>query len=348
MIRKENYICKIPFNQIQMFDNQNYLCCPSWLEEPIGDDGSVTDVFYSKKSNDIRDTILDGTYKYCNEINCPNLSGLKKNIIPEDFIFKTKESIEEIKKSTFPKHLNFNFDKSCNFKCPSCRNDFINYLGEDRNIVDRKLNDVDSELCDHVEKIYLSGSADPFYSNSFRKFLINLNNKKYPKLKNIHLHTNGSLWTPELWSKMSNVHKYVVTCEISIDAGKKETYEEKVRLGGKWETLQNNLSFITKIKTIKHYSFSFVVQDVNYNEMFDFYKMIESHMKSREDATWGCFYAVLSDWGTFGPSEFLIKDVCNPNHPEHDKFLIELGKVNNLPNFNGNLNHLYKLNKKLL
>jgi hypothetical protein len=348
MADKKNYICKIPFNQIQMFDNQNYLCCPSWLTEPIGDNGNIKETFYSKKSEDIRNSILDGTYKYCNEINCPNLSGLKKNIIPEDFIHKSNESIEYIKNNTFPKHLNFNFDKSCNFKCPSCRTDYINFLGDDRKIVENKLKQINEELSNDIEKIYISGSADAFYSNSFRKFLINLNPKKYPKLKNIHLHTNASLWDKELWNKMKNIHKYVKTCEISIDAADKDTYENKVRLGGNWDVLQENLKFITKIKTIKHYSFSFVVQDTNYMEMFDFYKMVESHFENRTDVGWGCFYAVLVNWNTFNQAEFLIKDVCNPNHPEHKLFLMELDKVNRLPNFNSNLNHLYNLKKTLI
>lgn len=348
MLKKENYICKIPFNQIQMFDNQNYLCCPSWLTEPIGDDGNVMEVFHSDRAKDIRDSILDGTYKYCSEITCPNLSGLKKNIIPEDFIYKSDETIEQIKNSTFPRNLNFNFDKSCNFKCPTCRKDFINYLGEDREVVDNKLKQVDEELCEHVEKIYMSGSADPFFSNSFRKFLINLSPKKYPKLTSIHLHTNGSLWTPELWDRMKNIHRYVSTCEISVDAGTKDTYENNVRLGGDWDILQKNLSFITKIKTIKHYSFSFVVQDSNYLEMLEFYNMVESHMSERKDATWGCFYAALVNWDTFTHAEFDIKDICNPKHPEHNKLLVELDKVNKLQNFNSNLNHLYKIKKTLL
>ena len=71
-------------------------------------------------------------------------------------------------------------------------------------------------------------------------------------------------------------------------------------------------------------------------------------METREGATWGCFYAVLSDWSTFEPSEYLIKDVCNPTHPEHNKLLIELNRVHKLPNFNSNLNHLINIKKTLI
>ena len=44
-----------------------------------------------------------------------------------------------------------------------------------------------------------------------------------------------------MWDSMPNVHKYVKSCEISIDAGTKDTYENKTRLGGNWENLMNNL-----------------------------------------------------------------------------------------------------------
>ena len=33
-----------------------------------------------------------------------------------------------------------------------------------------------------------------------------------------------------MWDSMPNVHKYVKSCEISIDAGTKDTYENKTRL----------------------------------------------------------------------------------------------------------------------
>ena len=41
-----------------------------------------------------------------------------------------------------PESIKFNFDRSCNLKCPSCRLDFINYDGDnygvyltDRNVI---------------------------------------------------------------------------------------------------------------------------------------------------------------------------------------------------------------------
>jgi MoaA/NifB/PqqE/SkfB family radical SAM enzyme len=259
------------------------------------------------------------------------------------------ENVNELQKTKSPKVINFTFDRSCNFQCPSCRVELINYKGNKRLSVEKKLTEINDEISPFVERLVLSGSADPFFSKSFRQFLITLDSNKFKKLKSIHLHTNGSLWTPEMWDKMSGIHRYVNTCEISIDAATKETYETKTRIGGNWNVLHENLNFITKIPTIKGYIFSFVVQDTNYKEMYDFYKMIKSYMDNRESKVkWEIRTNVISDWGTFSEAEFKIKNVANPEHSEHNLFLLELDKVKNIPNVLHNFHHLYETEKPLI
>ncbi len=348
MIDKEKYICTVPFSYTEVFDDRQYLCCPSWLNVDIWDGNGIKSSFNSKKANDVRGSILDGSYKYCNHIQCPYLSGMKNGKLSKKFIEKTKESIKQFQKITQPSIVNFCFDRSCNFQCPSCRNELINYLGNDRKSVDLKLKEIENEISTEIKRLYLSGSADPFYSKSFRQFLINLDSKKFKNLKSIHLHTNASLWNEDMWEKMKSVHSFVNSCEISIDAATKETYETKTRIGGNWETLLDNLKFITKIPTIKFYSFSFVVQDTNYTEMYDFYRMIETYMKVRKDKIkWEVKTNVITNWGTYDESTFTKKDVSNPLHEKFSDFLMELDKIKNLPNIVHNFHHLYQSVKKL-
>ena len=54
-------------------------------------------------------------------------------------------------------------------------------------------------------------------------------------MERIHIHTNGILWTQNLWEKMKPIHPFVKSCEISIDSSTKETYENLVRIGGQWD-----------------------------------------------------------------------------------------------------------------
>jgi organic radical activating enzyme len=349
MIDKEKYICIAPFSYTEVFDDRQYLCCPSWLDVDIWDGNGIKSSFNSKKANDVRNSILDGSYKYCNHIQCPYLSGLKNEKLPTKFIEKTKENIDFFKKVNTPNTINFCFDRSCNFQCPSCRNELINYLGSNRNGVDLKLKEIENEMSSEIKRLYLSGTADPFYSKSFRQFLINLDSNKFKNLKSIHLHTNASLWDESMWNKMKSIHPYVNSCEISIDAATKETYETKTRIGGNWETLLDNLKFITKIPTIKFYSFSFVVQDTNYEEMYDFYKMIETIMNERKVQTeYDVFYNKITNWGTYTDDEFVKKDITNSDHKEHTEFLKVLEKMKNFSKFTNNFNHLYEIKKRLI
>lgn len=349
MIDKTKYICTAPFSYTEVYDDRQFLCCPSWLPIDVNNGGGIVSSFNSEKSKEIRNSILDGTYKYCDEIQCPYLARLKSNQIPSNFVIKNEESINYYKNLNYPSIVNFCFDRSCNFQCPSCRNELINYTGKERKSVDLKLKEVEDEISTYVKRLYLSGTADPFFSKSFRQFLINLDSKKFKKLKSIHLHTNASLWNESLWEKMKAIHPYVNSCEISIDAATKETYETKTRIGGNWEILMDNLKFITKISTIREYVFSFVVQDTNYTEMYDFYKMIEFFMNGRErKVKWEVKANVITNWGTYSEEQFKDKDVSNPNHLEYLLFLKELDRIKNLSNIVHNFHHLIDFKMKLI
>ena len=340
MIDKSKLICTTPFGYTEVFDDKQFLCCPGWLKEDIYETNNIKDNFNSKKSQEIRKSILDGSYKYCNENQCPHLTALKQDkFIDGRFVIKNKNSIEKYKPISKVGIVNFCFDRSCNLQCPSCRNELINYLGKDRNSVDEKLKQVNEEVSQTIKKLYLSGSADPFYSKSFRQFLINFDPKKYPMMEGIHIHTNGILWTEQLWERMNSIHPYVKSCEISIDAATKDTYENKTRIGGKWEILLQQLDFIINIPTIDKYIFSFVVQDSNYKEMYDFYDLISS-LNWKFDKKINIFFNHITNWGTYSESQYLSKDISNPNHELHDDFLIELNKIHNQKNVLHNFNHL--------
>ena len=340
MIDKSKYICTTPFGYTEVFDDKQFLCCPGWLKEDIYETNNIKKNFNSKKSQKIRESILDGSYKYCDEHQCPHLSGFKQNkFIDNRFVPKNKENLQRFKPKSKINMVNFCFDRSCNLQCPSCRLELINYLGKDRDGVDEKLRQVNEEISETIKRLYLSGSADPFYSKSFRQFLINFDPKKYPMMERIHIHTNGILWTQNLWEKMKPIHPFVKSCEISIDSSTKETYENLVRIGGQWDKLIDNLDFITNIPNIEYYIFSFVVQDTNYKEMFDFSELINNlHWKDNKKVN--IFFNHITNWGTYTNEEYEIKDVSNPKNPHHNDFLKELNRIIKVKNVSHNFNHL--------
>lgn len=334
MIDLKNYICNVPFNSLEIHDQTYFACCPSWLPNKIEiSEYPLMDVYNSAPLIDIRNSILDGSFKYCNKELCPFLSKLVNDGVTSGPItLKSKSNINSpIVKNNTPDHLLMNFDRTCNYKCPSCRVDLIVENSQGIKRVEKRIEEIDEFYSQHVKTLYITGSGDPFVSVGFRNYLRNFKPEKYPNLNLIHLHTNASMWNKEMWDSMPNVHKYVKTCEISIDAGTKDTYENKTRLGGNWDNLINNLKFISTLPiTVKT---SFVVQDSNYGEMDIFYDLMYSIFGNKVNV----FFGKITNWGTFSNDEFKVKQIWDVNHPEHELFKKEFNKICRNKNMSHNL-----------
>ena len=326
MIDLKHYTCSNPFTTLEIHNNVGFVCCPSWLPNKIELNGtSLKDVYNGESVVDIRNSILDGSFKYCNKELCPHLSRLLNYGVTSGPIHLKSNSnyTTPIIEPTTPTTILMNFDRTCNYKCPSCRVDLIVESSKGIERIEKTIEEIDTYYSANVKTLYITGTGDPFVSVSFRNYLRNFNPKKYPKLTNIHFHTNASMWTKEMWDSMSNVHKYVTSCEISIDAGTQNTYENKTRLGGKWDTLINNLNFISTIDTLKSIKTSFVVQDSNYMEMETFYNLMYSIFGKKVSV----FFGKITNWGTFSEGEFKLRQVWDTNHPEHNLFKKEFNKI---------------------
>jgi MoaA/NifB/PqqE/SkfB family radical SAM enzyme len=318
----KNYICVTPFTYLELHKHGIFSCCPSWLPNKMGELDDIENVWEGDELKKVQESILDGSYKYCSKKQCPYLSklingkGTSSNFIPkyEFNLNKTKEG---------PININFAFDRSCNLSCPTCRSVAIMANGEEVEFVDNTINKVIKEFGKSITMLYLSGSADPFASKSIRKLLLNFDVSKFPKLHQIHLHTNGLLLTEKMWGSLNHIHHLIKTIEISIDASNKETYEI-IRRGGNWETLMTNLEFISKIK-MNDKRVSFVVQDSNYIEMEDFYNLMMDIFKGDVNV----YFNKITNWGTYSENEFKLKQIWDESHPEFYMFLHQLNKINN-------------------
>lgn len=350
----KKYICTVPFDALEIHENKNFMCCASWLLKELPNDVPIKELWNSDEAEDIRKSVSDGSYRYCDKTQCPFLSQII-NLAPsypqpikhidelpshiKDYISGNKSEVEK-----GPRIIQLSFDRTCNYKCPSCRVDMIVADSGKIKRVNSTIEEIEDAYSSTIEMIYCSGTADPFASVSYRNYLRNFNPKKYPKLKSIHLHTNASLWNKEMWDSMPNIHKYVKTCEISIDAGTKETYENVTRLGGIWENLESNLKFISTIKSINKVKCSFVVQQSNYTEMETFLKFIYSIFERKTVV----FFGRINNWGTFSENQFKLIDVVNESHPEYSLFLKEFSKVSKNPYVFHNMYELIDKQKSLI
>ncbi len=354
MIDLKDYICKVPFEILEIHDESYFLCCASWLKKHLPKNQPMKDVWNSDEAKDIRKSVLDGSYLYCDKKQCPYLSqliNLKTNNLGPikhysqiDPSFFNNYNFETGKMYQGPKTIHMSFDRTCNYKCPSCRIEMIVANSDKIQKINITIEEMESLYANDIEMIYCSGTADPFASVSYRNFLRKFNPKKYPNLKSIHLHTNASLWNKEMWDSMPEIHDYVKSCEISIDAGSKFTYENVTRLGGNWDNLISNLNFISTIKSIQTVKCSFVVQQSNYTEMSEFLRLITFIFGNKTKV----FFGRITNWGTFSDETFKMIDVGNVLHPEHALFLDEFKKVATNPYVFHNMYDLIEIKKSII
>ena len=120
-MRKEEFLCTVPFGYSEVFKDRHYLCCPGWLPESVYETGNMKTDFHSKKSNSIRESIIDGSYKYCSSTQCPHLSNIKQGKqIDGRFIPKTENNIQRLRDNTSFNNINLCFDESCTFSFQAC------------------------------------------------------------------------------------------------------------------------------------------------------------------------------------------------------------------------------------
>jgi len=319
-------ICLRPFESFQIYeDGRVFVCCPIWLEEPIGNlfESEIEDIFNSKVAVALRESIINGSFKYCEKEICPyiqsnQLPGLKEVFQASNSAFNYLDYLHR-KTKIYPLDINLSYDKSCNLQCPSCRTTKI-FHGDGPNY--EKALVLQNKVIKYLDKnkelpinLSITGSGDPFGSKIFRTFLFELDGGKYPNLK-INLITNGVLFTRLMWDKIHKIHNNLANIFISFDASCEETYL-KVRKGGIWKTLLENTQNLSKMKDqglFDRLRIDFVVQKQNFKEMVDFVRI------GKDLGVNEVYFSLISDWNTWPSSEFLEQAVHMEKHPLNKQF----------------------------
>lgn len=344
----DKYICRHPFRYLDVNHSGSYMCCPSWLPQDITEQGkfTITEAWDGELANKIRQSVTDGTYKYCDKQLCPALNRLVNTGEPDLDYFVPKEEFDTT--DTSVEEILLGQDRSCNLRCPSCRPTVIHNYEGDHEWKEAVQDEIKTSFGGTIKKILMTGSGDPLYSKIYKDFLINFNKKDFPNLIDIQLVTNGNLLNKRMWSKF-NCTEYIDTIDFGIDAGTKDTYENITRLGGDWDKLINNIKFLASLDDrTRDFIFSFVVTQYNYKEMSLLHDIIKEIFKNSISGY--CMnYRQIAYWGTGAYSEKEVENISvfNPEHAEYQNFIVELKKINNFKQnddelINHNFHHLFQ------
>jgi len=333
-------VCRIPWNTLGVNSNGNVFICqsPSWIPIFVGnlfEVNSIYDILNSDIALKIRQEILAGRYYYCNTRICSffDFKDTKKyQIQPTTNIdldpLELKKS-PEVYVNRIPTDLIFDFDYTCNFKCPSCRTEVQNWNADHirRPINDRLVERIKRLIIDEIKEQSISirwCGGEPFMSDVYIELFNYIISTEKTNIQNI-IQTNGSLFEAKK-DLVKNLLPYVSDLRISFDAGCAETYA-LTRVGGDWNRLIRNTEFI--IELIKEHKFKtkvsadYVVQKNNYKDLPKFVELcnrigVKINLMQK-----------MWNWGTWDEETFDDMNVYNPEHPLYEdlKTYFKLAKL---------------------
>jgi hypothetical protein len=323
--------CLSPFITlaIDMTGNVGLCSCDVWLPTKIGNifESTLIEMLSSPEAVAIRQSIIDGTYQYCNEKICGiltnNMLNTTHNVPPN-----IKPLLENSEKFNLPYYISMSVDLTCNLSCPSCRTS-ITKMTEKQKTIGREMGailmkNLFSTPTDQEITLQISTSGELFASPMLLEFVGAIRKKDFPNVK-LDIQTNGLL-CEQYWHRLNELQSSVFRLTITIDAARGKTYET-LRRGGNWEKLIKSMEFLAlkkeEIGMIFHTRM--VVQKQNYQEIEEFYEFSKKYAADQIQ------YTRLFNWNTRSKDEHLNEDVFNPAHAEYQLACNMLARVKHLP-----------------
>lgn len=305
------YYCAHPYQTITIDASGDiYSCfCQSWLPISIGkiwDFNSLDEIVDNQKRKQIIESIDDGSYRYCDSVNCNMITG------------KSLPTVRPNNNKIY--NINLCIDESCNLTCPSCRTSF-KFIDESDNRYKTRISMIDRiiqiiENYQYPLNFNICGDGDPFASLIYRYFITKLDLKNKEQIT-LNLMTNGIL-IKDHWHKISKIHKNIIHTKITFDAGTAQVYA-KTR-GGNWNKLLESVKFLVQWKKENQSDMliigNYVVQAENY---FDMKNYVNLCTELGMDAI---NFQRIENWYTF--SDFPSENIFDKNHPKHQDFLTVL------------------------
>ena len=317
--------CRVPWETMGINSNGEVFVChsPTWVPKFVGNIREATDIYSILNSDiaqDIRREIANNRYYYCNNTLCSFFA----NKDPQSYAVNTQDTepsprtyTENLLVTEIPKNLIFDFDYTCNFKCPSCRTELINW--NDHHLI-RPIN---NQIADKIKHLVIDQIGDqpitirwaggePFISEVYLDIFSYIIQTGKLNIQNV-IQTNGSYLRSKV---VTGLLPYISELRISFDAGTAETYA-KTRVNGNWHKLLENVRYIKEqieeVHSNTRLTADFVVQADNYHEIPEFVRICN------ELGINNINLQKMWNWGTWSAEEFARKNIYNSEHPDYEK-----------------------------
>lgn len=338
-------LCPYPFSRLQTSNYENRFdklrgtflpCVPSWFKDnyfEIKSEENLDDIWNGKQAVELRKRMYEGDFSFCNREACQIPLYTVDELSDRRIVFAetpiTEENIEAIKRKdpimpSGPSSLYLTSDFSCNLKCPICRSEVIPNTTPSVSALEEY--DYVHNSKKSLEVIKMANGGEVFYSTLQRKLLKSLNNEDFPKLRRVHIVSNGTLFNKKAFRDLSPGTHFIKDVNISLDAGTKEVYE-KVR-GPYWEQVVENVHWLGELRKsgqLDYYSFHIIITKDNYKDIPHMIALANSCNVDR----------VLIQPFLKGPDQgyknYEEQAIHLPTHPEYREFIDLLSQYKNEP-----------------
>ncbi len=324
MGKKGKRICEFAYSRTEISGMEGYVtfCCPDYTNfYVLGNlqEQTFEEIWNGEIARKIRQSMLDGTFEYCNvDMCCEN----------ESLLIPAPKGCTTI--APPPETVEIGVSSVCNCLCTMCKKNYKLMPIEYDTSFYEKMRVKYLPILKHAKLLSLNSYGECFVDKNCKrliKYAIVIN--KNLKLKIL---TNG-VYADEKHFIDYGIMDKVQSISVSIHAATKQTYDSIV-LNGNFEKVQKNVEWLAKMKEegkIEEVILNFVVQQKNYHEMVDFAKWAE-----RLNLTCDFWEVRLNDgnaniWDKvedenylkehkeYDVSEYYKAAVHLPEHPEHEK-----------------------------
>jgi len=271
--------CKMPFERIEIYPGGIiYPCCPDFLKnrQSAGNIGTqdFEEIWNGKVFKDIRKKLKKCDFSFCRRELCGEYVPYEGKI-PKDY-----------KKG--PKEIKISYDKECNYKCITCRDEIIVNSPEMTEVYNNVYLPKVLKAVNNADILTLAGSGDPFYSKHSRHLIKEIM-KVRPNIK-IRINSNGYFLNEEMLTELG-IQNNILGVIVSVDAASRETYKRILRTDA-FDRVIKNLELMSEWKKqgkIEWIVINFVIHLINYKEMPEFVKLAQ-----RLDAI--AFFSTYRPW----------------------------------------------------
>lgn len=314
--------CTVPWETLGINRNGDVFICssPSWIPRFVGnilECTSIYDVLNSEQAQSIRQEILAGRYTYCNSRICSAFAKIPKHNYKQsgpEIEPHPVTSDQRLLVTQIPKNIIFDFDYTCNFRCPSCRTEVIN---NNKHHVIRDINNkivaaIKTQVIDKIQdqpvEIRWAG-GEPFISEPYLELIDYIVCAQRSNIQHI-IQTNGS-YLQKKAQLITALLPTVREMRVSFDAATEQTYQQ-IRVNGQWDQLLSNVKWlkqeIARANPNTVLSADFVVQRANYKEIPAFVGLCRELGIKRVN------WQKMWNWGTWPQSEFDYNNVYDTDH----------------------------------